>query len=168
MHVIQAHLGCVTAIDFHFVDQQKLLMTCSLDRRMKVFSIAGILPVEVSNHVCKSSILCAEWWSHWTSFVLGTDICFSLGFPNMITQPHDIVFKTQNVINSDSSVMDLSLNNWLNTVLMVSESGDVFGFKMPQLVHFYREKEQKTNELVSFLNLMVTYRFNKTYFVQYF
>lgn len=150
INVIQAHLGCVTALDFHYVDDQKLLMTCSLDRRMKVFSLAGIFPIEVSCHVTKSSILCAEWWLHWTAFIVGTDECFSLGLPNLIRQPHDVVFKTQNVINSQSSVMDLSLNNWLNTVLMVSEAGDVFGYKMPQMVHFFREREQKTNELVSF------------------
>lgn len=149
IHILMAHTKCVSAVDFHFTENTVYLLTCGTDRRMKVYSLTDAFPCEISLHVNKTSVLGAEFWLNWTSYLTGNDECFSTSFPNTQKQPHDL-WRSGGLISNDHTITDLSLNDYLNVVVMASDNGDILTYHMKQFAYYFgKPKNFSESRLVS-------------------
>lgn len=140
-HVIQAHMESVTALDFKATNGSEFhLLTASLDRKMKIFTFDDVGYQETSNFFSQSRVLCSEWWMHWPGFLIGFDDCFN--FSSFIyRQPLEFGMRNSQLLSVNSSILQLSVNNWLNLVLFVTDSGEVLSCgKQQMLVHRYSDR----------------------------
>jgi WD40 repeat protein len=133
-HVIAAHPTSITALDFHCTSKV-YLMTCSLDRRIKVFSLSNSIPTEISNFNHKTRVMCGEFWLHWATLMTGNDESFCKGCSNTMKQPHEI-FKASSLVCNDHSISSLSLNHYLNVALFASDNGDLVTYRLQQMAYF--------------------------------
>lgn len=132
-YVIQAHLEPVTVLDFKVtLNSEFHLLTGSADRKLKVFTFDKLRYQEINSTYSASRVLCAEWWMHWPGFVIGYDD--SLTFPSFTyRQPLEFGMRNTNLLNTNSTIIHLNINHWLNFAMFVTDSGDVIGCNPNQL-----------------------------------
>lgn len=135
-HVMQPHLDRVTSLDFKaLTGSEVLLLTTSVDRKLKVFNFNGTRCLEIASHYSVSRVLSAEWWWHWPSYLIGFDNCFT-AVPLVHRQPLEFAIRNSNLLTMEASVLSMSVNHWLNFALVVTESGDVVGCRPEQMLHY--------------------------------
>ncbi|CAO1419015.1 unnamed protein product [Diamesa serratosioi] len=144
--VIVAHIERITAIDIRSTNDAIYLVTSGLDRKVRTFSMneTNVLH-EVSNYQCKSRLFSAKWWHNWPTMLLGEDECFTTNTLFM-RNPYEFAFRYHSFYAFPGSVMDISINNFVNTAMVVTDSGDVFGYEAPQLL-ICSDMKFKENEL---------------------
>lgn len=133
--IFQAHRASITAIDMKPGENgQYFLLTASLAREIKLFSVKNGRAEEIS--VCQppSRTLCAQLWTHWAGYLYGNDNAYALG---MVTnrQPLDFAKKHTVLMNVASSIIDIDINHWTNNVLFTTDAGDVLGVTPHQLLN---------------------------------
>ena len=140
-HIIQAHMESITALDFKATTGQEFhLLTASLDRKLKVFTFDGVRCQEIANFYSTSRILSSEWWLNWPGFLVGFDDCFTTS-SFTYRQPLEFGIRNSSLLNMNTSINDLSINNWLNISIFVTESGDVVGCGSRQMLqHSIKDK----------------------------
>jgi general transcription factor 3C polypeptide 2 len=75
-----AHQSAVTSVKFHHMNSTRYLMTCSLDRKVKVFDLdSSFMPLEITSAVAKSRVLAADWNVNWAAFQIGIDESLAMG-----------------------------------------------------------------------------------------
>lgn len=133
-HVLQTHMESITALDFKATSGPEFhLLTTSLDRKVKVFTFDEISYQEISNQYSNSRVLCAEWWLHWPGFLMGFDDCFTAS-SFIYRQPLEFGMRNSSLFNTNFSINHLSINNWLNFAMFVTDSGDVIGCSSRQML----------------------------------
>lgn len=136
-HVIQAHLEPITALDFRTrTGSDFQLLTASLDRRVKVYTFDEVHYYEIANYYSPSRVLCAEWWMHWPGYLTGIDDCFTFSSFNY-RQPLEFGIRNYSLLPVSSSITDISINNWLNMAMFVTDAGDVIGCQPNQMMQLY-------------------------------
>lgn len=140
-HVIQAHLESITALDFKATTGPEFhLLTASLDRKLKVFTFDNVTYEEIANHYSVSRVLYAEWWMNWPGFLIGFDDSFTAS-SFIYRQPLEFAIRNSPLLNMNSSITHLSINNWHNSVMFVTDSGDVVGCgSRHMLQHNHKDK----------------------------
>lgn len=142
-HVIQAHLEPITALDFRTkAGSEFQLLTASLDRRLKVYTFDEVHYCEIANYYSPSRVLCAEWWMHWPGYLMGIDDCFTYSSFNY-RQPLEFGIRNYSLLAMSSSITDISVNNWLNMAMFVTDAGDVIGCQPDQLMQFNVKEKWK-------------------------
>lgn len=152
IHYVQAHNEPITSIDFKVsnIDSYYILST-SLERKSITHLVQDFYITETSNHASLTRITSAEWWMNWPGFMMGSDesLC-----PSKLEyhQPLDFGRSTLILPSQAFSVKSLSINNWENFVLMVTDTGDVISCQPDQLFATqYRERWQDFKcDIVSF------------------
>jgi hypothetical protein len=136
-HVMQPHQEPITSLDFKATTLPEcLLLTSSLDRKVKVFSFDSIRFQELSNYYATSRVLCAEWWLHWPAYIVGFDDCFT--YTSLFQrQPMEFGSRNTQLLVLNSSITDLSINHWSNSTMCAMDSGDVIGCNPPQMLNNY-------------------------------
>ncbi|CRK94797.1 CLUMA_CG008291, isoform A [Clunio marinus] len=149
-NVIQAHHEPVTSLDFKSTKgRDYYLLTSSLDRKVKVYKINEMRIQEIDNHYASSRVLSAVWWLNWPSFLLSFDDSYSNAFPAVVNrQPLEFGSRNTTILPAvQSSIISLSINHWDNTVLLVSNSGDVFSNTMNQMLHHLHKKKPDSYDI---------------------
>lgn len=141
-YVIQAHLEPVTVLDFKATSGTDFhLLTASVDRKLKVFTFDKVRYQEIASHYSLSRVLCAEWWMHWPGCVVGFDD--SLSSPSFTyRQPLEFGQRNSNLLLTNSSIIHLNINHWLNVAMLVTDSGDVIGCNPKQLFQHGHTKDK--------------------------
>lgn len=133
-HVVQAHLEPITALDFKATTGPQFhMLTGSLDRKCKVYTIDEVRYQEIACHYSGSRIQCAEWLMHWPGFLIGYDDCFTTT-SLVYRQPLEFGERNMPLLSLDTSIVHLNINHWLNLVMFVTDAGDVIGFKPNQML----------------------------------
>lgn len=147
--VVPAHIERITALDIRSTDDAIYLITTGMDRKVRTFCMTETnVLYEVSNYQCKSRLFCAKWWHNWPSMMLGEDDCFT---PNSLfmRNPYEFAYRYHPFFTFPGSVIDLTINNYQNTAMFVTDSGDVVGYDAPQLLTCsdskFKEKELKVS-----------------------
>lgn len=131
----QPHHEPITGLDFKYMlGSEILLLTSSLDRNIKVFSIDNNGFQEISSHYATSRIFCAEWWLHWPGFVCGNDSCYTHG-SFLHRQPLEFGLRYMQLFFCMSSVIGCAINHWMNAAVFVTDGGDVLCTNPSQLIH---------------------------------
>lgn len=135
--VFQAHLEPITALDFKVTTNKEFhLLTASLDRKIKFFTLDEVRYQEVADHYSVSRVLCAEWWMHWPGYLVGLDECFT--FTSFFhRQPLEFGSRNTQLLGMDSSIIHLNINHWLNSVMVVTDAGDVIGCQPQQMLQMF-------------------------------
>ena len=132
--VIQAHNQSITALDFKATESSAYhLLTAGFDRNVKVFTFEGVYYQEMTNHYALSRANWAEWWLHWPGFIMGLDDCFALG-SLVHRQPLEFAARNNSLLSVNSTIVHFNINHWLNSVILVLDSGDVLGCHPGQLL----------------------------------
>jgi hypothetical protein len=132
-HVMQPHLERVTTVEFKgTTGSDVLLLTTSVDRKIKVFNFDGIRWLEIAYNYSVSRVLSAEWWLNWPSYLIGFDNCFT-AVPIIHRQPLDFGMRSSSMLAMEASILSMSINHWLNFAMFVTESGDVVGCRPEQM-----------------------------------
>lgn len=147
--VVAAHMERITALDIRSTDDAIYLITTSLDRKIRTFYMTETNVLhEVSNYQCKSRLFCAKWWQNWPSVILGEDDCFT---PNSLfmRNPYEFSYRYHSFYSFPGSIMDIAINDYQNTAMFVTDSGDVLGYEAQQLITCpdskYKDKELKVS-----------------------
>ena len=152
--VVSAHLERITALDIRSTKDAIYLITAGLDRRVRTFCMTATnVLYEVSNYQCKSRLFCAKWWHNWPQMLLGEDDCFTQN-PLFMRNPYELAYRYHSFYAFSGSVMDITINNYLNTAMIVTDSGDVLGYEAPQLLICsdtkFKDKELQVHSFADF------------------
>lgn len=132
--VIQAHREAITSVDIKTGEDGKFfLLTATLGREIRLYSIEGCRYEELSVSQLPSRTLCAQLWSHWAGFLVGNDNAYALGCL-INRQPFDFGRKNTILINIGQTIINMDINHWTNTVVFTTDSGDVLSATPHQLV----------------------------------
>lgn len=133
--LIPAHHESVTAVDMKAGNSGQIyLLTACLGREIKLFSIENVQYQEVFITNPTSRTLCAQLFANWPSFVIGNDNAFALGVL-VNRQPFDFGTKNTTLMNVNSTIIDLDVNQWTNTVILSTDAGDVLACTPHQLLN---------------------------------
>lgn len=131
---IQAHHGPVAAIDTKICENgQFLLLTASLGREIKIFSIIKSRYEETATFQPSSRIFCAQFLLNWPAIVMGNDSGYNPG--NIILrQPFEFGNKNIALMGVGSSIVTLDTCSWTSKILFATDGGDVLGCYNKQLM----------------------------------
>lgn len=133
--VIQAHNDSITSIDTKVgTNGQFFLLTASLERIIKIYSIQKSHYEELAVFNPTSRTFCAQFLLNWPAFIIGNDSCYAPG-NLMLRQPFEFANRNITLMNAGSSIIDLDSCNWSNSILFTTESGDVMGCHCKHLIN---------------------------------
>lgn len=148
------HSEVVTSLDFHSTENsQRYLMTASLDRRIKVFYMTTARFIEVSTFHSLSRILCGEWWMNWPSYLIGHDSCFTT-VPLVFRSPLEFAMRNTGLLTFGQSITHMSVNNWTNSLIAVTDAGDVISFSGGQMMQHYSKDKWKHLKFHSYTDII--------------
>lgn len=152
IHFVQSHLEAIRSIDFKIAcDDSYHLLTTSHDRKIKTYHVQDYFINETSNLNLLTKINAAEWFRHWPSYMMMRD--YSINGTKVIYQ-QPLEFSLKNCISlmtQDFSMNCLSINDWDNSILMITDTGVVISMHPEQLFDV-RYTDQWQSNIVSFTN----------------
>lgn len=133
--VIQAHHDSITSIDTKIgTNGQFFLLTTSLERVIKIYSIQKSHYEELAVFNPTSRTFCAQFLLNWPAIIIGNDSCYALG-NLMLRQPFEFANRNITLMNAGSSIIDLDCCNWSTSILFTTDSGDVLGCHCRHLIN---------------------------------
>lgn len=152
--VFQAHHESIVGVDTKVgKNGQFYLLTASLGRDIKIYSIDTHRYEEVSVVHGSSRTLCAQFLLNWSAYVYGNDNCYSLS-GLLLRQPFDFVNnKNINIMKTGTSIISLDICHFTNSFLFTTSDGDVLSCRCMQFISNHNVKDpwkSHKNAILSF------------------